>query len=318
MKNKKRLPIIIVSVILSIIIITGGTFAYAYDVAKKNSIGLDSALNIAMNDAGANEQNTTVTKAKMDFERSIFVYDIELIVNSTDEYDYSIKASDGTILNKEHNPADKNLNSVNTKVTENSSIPSGSNADDTTVENTSKAQNLTTVSDKSQTSNQTSGQSSGNISLTQAKNIALKDAGISKNSATFTEAHKDYDDGITYYDIEFVTSSYKYEYEIDLNGNIISYDKDSIKKNKKKPSTTESSSANTKYIGVDKAKKIALNDSGLSAGSVIFTKAKLERDDGIYIYEIEFENSTTEYEYEINATTGKIISKDRSLIDYDD
>ncbi len=312
MNNKKRLAIIISSVILAIIIIAGGTFAYAYDVAKKNSIGLDSAINIAMNDAGANEQNTTVTKAKMDFEKSIFVYDIEFIVNSTDEYDYSIKASDGTILNKEHELADKDVKTVNTTVTE---------ADQTTIQKTTKSSDKTTTATTAlNDSKRTTVTSSGDITLAQAKNIALKNAGVSNSSANFTSAHKDFDDGAVYYEIEFVTSSYKYEYEIDLEGNIISYDKDPVIKNKKKPTTTKSSSANTKYIGVDKAKKIALNDSGLSASSVVFTKAKLEREDGIYIYEIEFENSTTEFEYEINAVTGKIINKDHSLIsdDYDD
>ena len=78
----------------------------------------------------------------------------------------------------------------------------------------------------------------------------------------------------------------------------------------------ENDTTNTaKYIGVDKAKQIALSHAGLSAGKVRFTKAKFERDDGISQYEIEFETSTTEYEYEIDAVSGKIISRSSEPLD---
>ena len=64
------------------------------------------------------------------------------------------------------------------------------------------------------------------------------------------------------------------------------------------------------YIGADKAKSIALKDAGLSSSSVTFTKAKLDREDGVRVYEIEFFTSDKEYEYEINASSGKIRDKD--------
>ncbi|MCM1286024.1 MAG: PepSY domain-containing protein [Acetobacter sp.] len=313
MKNKKKLAVIISTVILAAVIIATGTLAYAYDVAKKNSIGIDKALNIAMIDAGAREENTTITKAKMEFERSIFVYDIEFVVNNVDEYDYTIKASDGTILDSDHE--------LDKKGKENITLPSNATEilSSTTVQTTQAqatqqketTQNTTAKSEKR--TKKATGNLGENISLEEAKSIALDNAGVSKKNAVFISAHKDYDDGIAYYEIEFKTSSYKYEYEIDFDGNIISFDKDSIKPKQNKTSAKVSASA--KYIGVDSAKKIALDNSGLSSGDVIFTKAKLERDDGIYIYEIEFETSTTEYEYEINAITGNIIDKSSEPID---
>ena len=57
---------------------------------------------------------------------------------------------------------------------------------------------------------------------------------------------------------------------------------------------------------MDKAKEIALKHSGVS-GKVNYTKAKMERDDGINVYEIEFFQNGMEYDYEIQASDGKIL-----------
>ena len=66
---------------------------------------------------------------------------------------------------------------------------------------------------------------------------------------------------------------------------------------------------------VEKAKTLALNHAGLSAGEVSLSKAKFENDDGIMVYEIEFIKDRTEYEYTIDAASGKILEFDS---EYDD
>lgn len=70
-------------------------------------------------------------------------------------------------------------------------------------------------------------------------------------------------------------------------------------------------------IGVDKATEIALADAGLKAADVEFTKQNSDIDDGVSIYEIEFISGETQYEYDIDAATGKILDKDTDSI-YDD
>lgn len=70
----------------------------------------------------------------------------------------------------------------------------------------------------------------------------------------------------------------------------------------------------SQYIGTEKAKQIALNHAGVSSSSATFTKTKLDRDDGIYVYEIEFISGEIDYDYEINATTGNVISFDTESI----
>ena len=71
-----------------------------------------------------------------------------------------------------------------------------------------------------------------------------------------------------------------------------------------------------KDIGTEKATKIALKDAGLKEADVKFTKQSPGEDDGKRIYEIEFTSDGSEYEYNIDAATGKILERD-SDNDYD-
>jgi uncharacterized membrane protein YkoI len=68
--------------------------------------------------------------------------------------------------------------------------------------------------------------------------------------------------------------------------------------------------AGNKYISVDRAKQIALQDAGLKEEEVKFKTAKFEDDDDGEEYEIEFYCGDLEYEYEIDAVTGRIIESD--------
>ena len=61
---------------------------------------------------------------------------------------------------------------------------------------------------------------------------------------------------------------------------------------------------------MDSAKAIALADAGLTEAEVTFTKEKLDWDDGLAVYDIEFYTADREYEYEINAATGAIMERD--------
>ncbi|MGN0170717.1 MAG: PepSY domain-containing protein [Lachnospiraceae bacterium] len=70
-------------------------------------------------------------------------------------------------------------------------------------------------------------------------------------------------------------------------------------------------------IGMESAKEIALEDAGVKAEAVSFTKEETENEDGIVIYELEFYSDDYEYEYEINATTGSIRERDKEALETD-
>ena len=63
-------------------------------------------------------------------------------------------------------------------------------------------------------------------------------------------------------------------------------------------------------IGVEKAKAIALERSGLKAEEVQFTKAKLDRESAREVYDVEFIlPGKASYEYEIDAVTGAVLEE---------
>ena len=164
------------------------------------------------------------------------------------------------------------------------------------------------------------------IGLEKAKSIALKDAGVS--GVTFVKLKLDSDDGVRVYDIEFYKDNVEYDYEIDAaTGQILEKDLDienyTIPQNKNNKinnlnDSNNSNNTNTSNtaadIGVERAKSIALRDAGVSGVTVV--KAKLDYENGVRVYDVEFYKGNVEYDYEIDAATGKILEKDRDIENY--
>lgn len=87
------------------------------------------------------------------------------------------------------------------------------------------------------------------------------------------------------------------------------------------PAISETSSVNettivADNITADRAKEIALAHAGLTEADVTFVKANLDTDDGRQEYEIEFYNASTEYDYEIDMSTGEVLSYDSDAENY--
>lgn len=154
------------------------------------------------------------------------------------------------------------------------------------------------VEESNQTTNQSTSQSSSSnsqISQNQAKSIAKKHAGVS--SVSQEKIEKDYDDGIYEYEYEFVSGSYKYEYKINATtGSILKHEKEYVGEVK---------------ITKDEAKQKAFQHANVSSSNVY--DVEVELDDKRY--EVSFKSGKYEYEYEINASNGSVISHEK---DYDD
>ena len=70
-------------------------------------------------------------------------------------------------------------------------------------------------------------------------------------------------------------------------------------------------------IGEEKAKEIALNHAGLTEDQTQRLLVKRDYDDGRSIYEVEFYGEgRDEYDYEIDAVTGEIVTSDTDLHDH--
>ena len=157
------------------------------------------------------------------------------------------------------------------------------------------------------------------IGKKKAKSIALKDAGLKKKKVHFTEAKLDYDNGRSVYNIEFYSRKKEYDYEIDATtGKILSRDWD--KRDNKVPSKNDTANGSTNNdttnnkITMKEAKQIALKSIGLTENDGRWKKAKLDKDDGRFLYELEFISGKTEHEFEIDANSGEILEYDKEPI----
>ena len=149
------------------------------------------------------------------------------------------------------------------------------------------------------------------ISADKAKKIALGDAKLAEKDVTFVKVELELEDNRLVYDVEFYSGNIEYDYDIDaVSGAIVSADKDI--ENYVIPAQP-STEAQASEISVEKAKQIALSHAGV--GSARFTKAKIDYENGVKVYEIEFKVGNMEYEYDINVLNGAIVSSSAEIDD---
>ena len=119
--------------------------------------------------------------------------------------------------------------------------------------------------------------------------------------------------------MDFYKDNKEYDYEIHAEtGKILEpVKKDAASKPASSSSSSSSSSTASKNITKDEAISKALAHAGLKKSQVSRLKAELDKDDGITKYEVDFETADWEYEYEINAKTGKIIKAEKDRNDHD-
>lgn len=165
-----------------------------------------------------------------------------------------------------------------------------------------------------------SNNASGDIGIEKANEIAISHAGLSSGSVSFVKAKLDTEDGVKVYDIEFYSGNVEYDYEINAaTGAIVSFDQDienyEIPTQPAAPTQAQTAAPTqaASVISVDRAKQIALSHAGVSGAS--FKKVKLDTDDGVRVYEIEFKVGNVEYEYDIDASSGAIISSSSEIDD---
>lgn len=159
------------------------------------------------------------------------------------------------------------------------------------------------------------------VTLEQAKKIALQHAGVKAENVTFVKAEADRDDGRKSYDVEFYTKDgngwKEYDYEISAyTGEVLSYDADAESYGK------ASGSSQTAGLSAEDAKKKAFDKAGLKESDVSYVNLEQDYDDGRSVYEGSFRSGRNEYEFEIDAATGNFLSWESDIEDdfddYDD
>ena len=164
------------------------------------------------------------------------------------------------------------------------------------------------------------------IGIDAAKSVALEAAGVAESAATFSTAGLDKRNGVDYYAVDFTANGQQYEYDIDAVTGVI-IDTQSPQSGgsdvtsspavvtpaaQPSPSAAPATGQGTSsVVGETAAREAALAHAGLTENQVTFIQSKLEWDDGRQIYDVEFYTTDyKEYDYEIDAASGEVISFD--------
>ncbi len=138
----------------------------------------------------------------------------------------------------------------------------------------------------------------GSISVEEAKQIAVEDAGIDENNIYKMRARQENYYGVDIYDVDFESGSKEYSYNIDIaTGDIIAKDyevSDRYWKN-----------IQGKQISEQEAVDLVLNEIG--GGSPQDVQMKVEHDDGRVMYEGRTAYNGVKYEFEIDGDSGMIV-----------
>lgn len=192
------------------------------------------------------------------------------------------------------------------------------------------------------------------ISMTQAQTAALEAANIDAASADISSSTLDEVAGVSCYKVEFTAGGRAYDYSINAEtGEVLEMSVRDEAAPADAPQTdapvsgtatapasgtttapasgsshaasasvqaAPNTNASAGKVDEARAKEIALTHAGVKAADATVTKSKLDYDDGCQVYEIEFyvsgSSGYTEYDYEIEAATGKIVSYDHDAESY--
>ena len=261
--------------------------ATASEPAQSGSkyIGEDAAEKAALSHAGLSADAVAGLITVLDRDDGVVYYDVEFFSGNT-KYDYDIDAVSGEVLSY-----DKDVKYTSSQSNQQSSQQTGG-----TTQTAAKY-----------------------IGEAAAKKAALTHAGIVESAVTGLKTELDRDDGKVYYNVEFRSGGVEYEYDIDaVSGKVLSYDKDvkytSSQSNQQSSQQTGGTTQTAaKYIGEAAAKKAALTHAGIVESAVTGLKTELDRDDGKVYYNVEFRSGGVEYEYDIDAVSGKVLSYDKDV-----
>ncbi len=141
-----------------------------------------------------------------------------------------------------------------------------------------------------------------------AANVALKDAHIKVVRPRALYVAPEMEDGRLIYKVLFHNGKTAYTYEISAeDGAILDVESEALPT---LPNATEA----TGDIGKERAKAIAVADARLEKGARRIKVAR-EHEDGVLVYEVEFRSGKMEYDYRIDAASGKILKREAEEAD---
>ena len=290
-------------------------------------ITVAEAKTVVLENAGLLEENVVFVRLLLDSDGDVAQYDIEF-VSATAEYTYTVNAVTGEILSLNCEAGHFDLSKLPTEHTQADSTQAndaltGSSPEDRQTD-TSQNSQANTQADGSQSGSQSGTQADGSrtdcipnepdiqyIGRDAATQTALSHAGFDADSVRISHVHLEFDDGCWQYDVEFYKDNTEYDYDIDaLTGAILSCSHDTDYHNRHHGSA---GTPGTAMLTEETAIQTALDYAGISEQDAEFLTAELDYDDDCAEYEIEWYVGRTEYECDVDAYTGEVLSFHKEL-----
>lgn len=344
-RNRKRTGMI--CMLAATAVVLGGC---AQGQGKMAYIGADAAKKQILAEVGLDESQVKINSVDMATRNGMDYYQVEFSDGNGNTYRYDIEALTGKVIESGSSDTAGNAADGTAAETTAAAAETTAAAADARTETTAAAVRTLAASGTTAAAKKADAGSSSKLTAEEAKAKALAHAGLSASEVTFTKSKPDWENGKQIYDVEFYgNDGMEYDYEIDAySGAVISADKDlevrpaqsgtgsagnntsgretagtqtaqqqttqqqTAQQQTVQQQTPPAAGAGSTKLTVEEAKAKALAHAGLSASQTItFMKAELDWDDGKQIYDVEFYGSDgTEYDYEIDASTGAVIKYD--------
>ena len=223
--KKIALATIIISMSMSLV---GCNNSATNDINQK--ITVEEAKEIALNHANLTSDKVSFIRTEVDSKAGVEKYDIEFYYGNK-EYDYEIDAVNGNIIEYDEDIENYNIpnNEVSNNTTESQQPNNGSGNQQANNATGDQSKNNETANQNTNntTQNQQTMEGTGEITIEDAKQIALNHANLTSNQVSFVRSEVDIDNGVKKYEIEFNYNGKEYSYEIGATtGNILSYEQD--------------------------------------------------------------------------------------------
>lgn len=180
----------------------------------------------------------------------------------------------------------------------------------------------------------------GDVTETEAASIAMEHAGVKEDDALSLRVSQEEEDGVAVYDIEFATADRRYHCDVvRSSGEVLNFSYNAVtsgddqaddgaaaqtsgtqessasaaQTDDASAADAQQSTASSGAIDEAQARSIALEHAGVAESDAKFYRVERDNDDGRAVYEVEFYSGNTEYDYEISAETGEILSYDSDI-----
>lgn len=151
------------------------------------------------------------------------------------------------------------------------------------------------------------------IGIDAALDAALEHAKLQAADVFVYGVHRERDDGIVYYEVEFGYEGKEYDYEINaFTGKVESWKTE--RADREALAAEAAAEAAAEFISMEDARDAALSHAGYTLHQVKDMKVSLEVENNKLVYDVEFTTGGYDYDYMIDANTGAVImlEKERS------